>query len=222
MPRGTVVLVGVAVAAGVALLGGHWAGKSREALTATPVPRPFNRISDLVLAPGAEACQRQVALDPAAGRALLFAGLRLRAAPRLTVSVRGGGYRARTVIPGGYPAGALLVAPLPPPPRPLLASLCVRNTGARAATLQGSSEQRLSAAPATRVDGRPVGARMTLLIVEGRDRTIASRWGAILDHVAAFRPAWVSRATLALLALLVVAGVPLLVVGALWLSGRRG
>ena len=68
----------------------------------------------------------------------------------------------------------------------------------------------------TSVDGEPVLPKLTLLLTEGIDRSLADRPSEILDRIAAFKPPFVGSVSLAILALLVLVGVPAGVLYAIW------
>ncbi len=219
MRRAIVAAAGVAMAAALLAVGVPWATRDRMAVTGTPTPPPFAAVTPVRLEPGQRACQAQAALSPRT-RAVVTASGGLRGGgPPLRVEIEAPGYRATGRIAPGYGGGVTLSAEVPAPPASVLARICVVNAGDRPVPLQGSTEPRMHPRPQTTVDGRPVQAKMTLLLTEGRDRSLASRPGPILDRIAAFKPWWIGRGSLAVLGALVVLGVPLLVLRALWAGG---
>ncbi|HEU4656831.1 MAG TPA: hypothetical protein VFR97_04880 [Capillimicrobium sp.] len=189
-----------------------WLTDDRTATTATPTPPAFQTITPVVLRPGAQACQSLVAFEPATRTATVLSAEHVTDGPPLRITARAGDWRASGDVDGGYGGYAQLQAQLAPPPGDALGEVCVRNVGDRRVALQGSTEPRVQTRSATVVDGRPVEPRMTLVLGQGAHRSLADRPGQILDRVAAFKPPIVGRASLALLALVVVLGVPTAVV----------
>ncbi len=221
MPRWVALLAAVGLAAALALVTVPWATKSRTALTGTPTPPPFSVAAPLSLGPGSRVCQSEVALETITRAAVLVAWKAPPPGPPLRVTVKGPGYDAVSEVPGGYKGIGALTAPLPAPPRSLLATVCVENRGSTAVPLEATAEGRVTPRPVTLVDGHVAPQKVTLLLTQGPDRSLASRRGQVLDRVAAFKPWWIGRVSLVLLGLLVLGGVPLLVVAALLAAGRE-
>jgi hypothetical protein len=201
----------------VALLawGLPWWTKDRAAVTSTPTPPPFQAIAPVVLKPGSEACETLVAFEPGTRAATILSAKPTEDGPRLRVTATADGYRSVAEIPGGYAAQDSLQAALDAPPRAAIGELCVENVGRRRVTLQGTTEGRIQNRAGTVVDGRQVPEKLTLLLTEGRARSLADRPGEILDRVAAFKPPIVGRASLAIVGLLILLGVPAAVVYAI-------
>lgn len=189
-----------------------WWTSDRRATTATPTPPPYQTITPIVLKPGQQACESLVALETIMRTATLISAESQTDGPPLQLTARADGYTATGKVDGGYGGYAHLTAALDPPPEDAIGEVCVRNVGDRRALLQGTVEPRTWTRSQTTLDGEPSEARMTLLLGQGEDRSLADRPGQILDRIAAFKPPIVGSFSLGLLALLVLLGVPAAVV----------
>jgi hypothetical protein len=132
--------------------------------------------------------------------------------PRLRVTVRAAGWSASALSPAGKGPGSgadgLYDTPIPAPPRSLLATVCVRSAQARPAILAGSEEEAVRSRSPTLVAGRAIRPRMALELLSGPPRSPASHLREVLERAASFHPPVVGWVSLALLALVVGAGVP--------------
>ncbi|UGS38756.1 hypothetical protein [Capillimicrobium parvum] len=193
-----------------------WVTKERADVTSTPTPPAFSTVTPITLSPGSRACESSVAFSPQTRSLILLAAKQDGPTPPLRITARAPGYRAGVTIPGGYAGLSSLVAAVPPPQGSVLGEVCVENAGRRKVQLQATAEGRIQNRATTSVDGEPVQPKMTLLLTEGVNRSLADRPGEILDRIAAFKPPFVGSVSLALLALLVVVGVPAGVLYAIW------
>jgi hypothetical protein len=194
----------------VALLGWGipWLTKQRQDTTSTPTPPPFAAIAPIALKGGSVVCEDQVALSPQTGAAVVLSARFTGDGPPLRVVASAPGYEGDATVPAGYRADQALRVALPAPPRNAIGTVCIRNTGRRAIALQGTTEGRIQNRSTTSVDDKVITAKLSLVLTESRDRSLADRPGEVLDRVAAFKPPYVGRVSLALLALLVLLGVP--------------
>jgi hypothetical protein len=156
-----------------------------------------------------------VAFDPATRAATILTDKGTRNGPPLRVTATAPGYRSTAFVPGGYGGFASLQATLDAPPRSAIGEVCVENEGRRRVGLQGTEEGRIQNRSATTVDGRELRQKLTLLLGEGRARSLADRPGEVLDRMAAFKPPILGSAVLAVIGLLILAGVPAAVVYAI-------
>ena len=189
-----------------------WLTRDRPATTGTPTPPPFTAITPITLKPGEEACQSLVAFETDTRTATVLSAENVEDGPPLRIVARAEGWESAGDVAGGYGEFAGLQAQLDPPPDDVLGEVCVTNEGDERVRLQGTEEGRVQTRSETSVDGEPIVTRMALLLGQGADRSIADRPGQILERVAAFKPPLVGTWSLALLALLVLLGVPALVV----------
>jgi hypothetical protein len=208
-PRLLAVLSGVLVLVALLVWGVPWLTRERPDLTSTPTPPPFSAIAPITLPHGQQACENAVALSPDTRAITVLSGKHPGGGVPLDVVVTAPGYRGTGRIPGGYlGAGGLTVTISPPPPRNAIGTVCLRNAGRRDAQLQGTVEGRIQNRSSTAVAGKILPQKMTLLLTEGRQRSLGSRLGEVGDRIAAFKPPFVNNVTLALLALLVLVGAP--------------
>ncbi len=202
------VLSGVLILAALLAWGVPWLTKARTDTTATPTPPPFAAIAPVVLKPGAQACASNVALSTDTRVAVVLSAKFAGTGPPLRVTASARGYRGEGAIEGGYHGLESLPATIPAPPRDAIGTICVENRGRRAAQLQGTTEGRIQNRSETRVDGEVVPEKLTLLLTTGQSPALVDRIGQTFDRIAAFKPPIVGSFSLALLALLVVVGVP--------------
>lgn len=196
------------IAAGALIFFVGWALRSRPVITGTPVPPPYQRITAVHVGPGDRLCNASVALDPATRQAVFLVAPGRRKGPALHISVVAPGYRATARAPGGYTGPAAIPFALPAPDRSDFATVCLRTEGSAIVALQGTLEDRLPSRTRTTLNGHPIGPRVALVLNEGRARSLISRPGRLADHISAFAPGFVNHATLALLGLLVILGIP--------------
>lgn len=201
-------LCGALIVLALLVWGIPWLTKDRPDVTATPTPPAFNTVTPIRLAPGSRACERSVAFSAQTRALTVLADKQPGPTPPLRVTARAPGYRASAAIPGGYAGLAALTASVPAPPRSVLGEVCVENAGRRGVALQGTTEGRIQNRAVTSVDGRDTPVKMTLLLTEGVDRSLADRPGEILDRIAAYKPPFVGSVSLVILALIVLLGVP--------------
>jgi hypothetical protein len=214
MPRRLVLPALSALLIAVALLvwGLPWLTRDRPAMTSTPTPPAFGVVTPIVLAPGARACESLVAFAPETRTAVVLSAKQPGEGPRLRVSAEAPGYRGSGEIAAGYHGEQVLTASLPAPPRNAIGTVCVTNEGRRTVSLQGTTEGRVQNRSETTVDGEPHEAKMSLLLTEGAERSLADRPGEIAGRIAAFKPPIVGSVSLAVVALLILLGVPAAVV----------
>jgi hypothetical protein len=196
-----VLLVG---AFGVAKLLFH----DRVAVTAVATPPPKITAEPLTLDPGQRACQREVPVEPSTRVVRVYSASPDPDVPRLRVTLRAPGWNASAVSPPGSGRDGVYDTPIAPPPRSVLATVCLESAEDRPAILAASLEDRIRARTPTLVDGQPVEPHLGLLLLEGPARSTISRLRTVLDRAAFFQPPLVGWASVALLLLLVVVVVP--------------
>lgn len=184
----------------------------RPVPTATPsLAGIFNRVV-VPVRPGERLCVTPVSYDRESARVRLLAKPALRDATTFAVTTSGPGYRsASTLAVPASPVDQMVTAPLKPPGRPLLGSLCLRNAGSVPVGFVGTSEGRSLAPAVTTVDGRPkVDQDIAVTLLEARDRTLLQHSAAIIRHASAFTggavPAWLGWLLLVLVVAAVVVG----------------
>jgi hypothetical protein len=206
-----VLMLIVAVAWGIPFL-----NKARPDRTSTPTPPPFSTIAPIVLKPGQQACESLVALSPDTRTVTVLSAQFDGTGPRLQVEATAPGYRGTGEIAAGYGGLTSLPASIPAPPRNAIGQVCVRNTGTKATQLQGTTEGRIQNRNVTSVDGEQIPEKLSLLLSEATDRSIADRPGQILDRISAFKPPIVDSVSLSIFLVLLLIGAPLGVLYAIW------
>jgi len=209
-------LAAVLIVGALLVWGIPWLTKPRPDMTSTPTPPPFATITPVLLEPGARACEDEVALSTDTRTVIVLSARFEGTGPPLRVEATAPGYRGRGEVAAGYHGLEGLPATIPAPPRDAIGTVCVENAGRRPALLQGTIEGRIQNRSATSIDDTVIPQKLSLLLSTGQDRSIADRIGQTLDRIAAFKPPVLAPAVLAILALLVLVGVPAGVVYAVW------
>lgn len=218
MPRRTsprrvaiVCFVAVFLVAGYGLA--RLAMRDRPDVTAVATPPPIHDAVAIELVRGQEACQADVALDPSSRVVRYYSASPTPEVPRLRVTARGDGWSTtalspeRTDRPGGG-ADGVYDTRIEPPPRSLLATVCVSTAEKRPAILAASAEERIRSRAPTRIDGRDSDARLGLVVLAGGPRSPLSHARAVLERSAAFDPPPVGWLSLGLLLAIVGVAVP--------------
>ena len=192
------------------------------AISSTPI-RSDRVAHDVTLARGERACLDQVALDRDSAVARLLVRRVPQAGGALRLEVAAPGYRAsgRVAVPPQLATadGSHLDVPLsPPPPRSTVRTLCVQSVGAARLTLVGTDQARALTRSRASLDGTPLPQAFSLTLVQAQRRSALARTPELIDRAAALSPfgPWLFWVLLPLLLL----GVPLLVVAALYLALR--
>ena len=175
--------------------------REREAVSGVPVPPPFFVQEQVNLEPRSEACLSEVAVDTDAEFA---------EGARLAVAFEGQGYRETATVPAGYRPPTVVLAPLDPPDRSVIGTLCIRNTGERRVALLGTSDARtVVARPTTQVDGEEVVPDVSVRFLSADSGSVLERLGEMMTRLASFNPGlFGAPALLWLLLVLVVVGIP--------------
>jgi hypothetical protein len=194
-----------------------WLTEQRQITSSVPVPPPLFTISPVRIEPGRQACTDQVALDRRSGVAAIRIAPPASGIPRLDFTARAGTWRARSVFRGGLgPHGDMLEASFSAPPGPRVATVCVRNAGARTAALVGTEEPRTATDSTTTID-RVTQPDLSMTIYEPGTKSLLAGAPQVLDRAALYKAGFLRGWMLVPLVLLVVVGVPL---GVLWALGR--
>ena len=213
-PRGVaaITMAAILLVGGLALA--RLALRDRAAVEYVATPPPIMEGSPIELDRDEEACQDDVVLTPRSRVVRIWSGSPTPDVPRLRVSARADGWSTRalsperTDLPGGG-ADGIYDTRIEPPPRELLATVCVASADPRqAAILAASEEPRIRSRTATRVDGREADARMGLAVLSGGPRSPLSHAREVLERAAAFDPAPIGWLSLGLLLVVVVIAVP--------------
>jgi hypothetical protein len=193
-----------------------WLTKSRADTTSVPTPPPFSAVTPIDLKGGSTVCENNVAFSPDARAATILTYKFAGAGPPLHVVASFPGYEGDATIAGGYGGEQPLRAEIPAPPRNAIGTLCITNTGKRPMTLQGTSEGRIQNRSVTSVDNKVIVPKLSLILTEQVNRSLADRPGEILARISAFKPWWIGSGSLVVLFALVLVGVPAGVLWAIW------
>jgi hypothetical protein len=184
--------------------------RERGYLAGVPVPPPFLAQEHVGVKPSSEACLSDVAFDTDAELVdfTVLAGRRPR--PPIGIVARARGYRAAATVPGDYEPPTTLRAPIDPPERSVIGTLCIRNRGKRRVDLLGTADTRTGIArPVTHIDGVEVVPDITVALLSTDEGSALSRLGRLVDRVAAFKPGlFGAPAFLWIVVVLVAFGVP--------------
>ena len=187
----------------------------------TPVPFGTRAAADIELRPGAQVCQPNVAIDPAAATATIAVRPRGSApTPALELTLSGASYRERARVAGGSTTAAVLAVPIDAPRQALIGTACVRNAGSRPVVLSGSGDPRVLTRLRASVDGTKMAAAFILTFEEDGSGSALGQLPELIDRAATLSAVgpWLYW----LLLVLIVLGVPLAVAGALLLALRTG
>jgi hypothetical protein len=201
-----VILPAAVLCALAAVLLLRFLGADRDLVAATPSPRPMFTVTYVRIPASGQLCLSDVTIPASARQLRLQVRTFGRPGPALAVELRAPGYEQRHELPADYPDGAVLVLPIEPPPEDALGSVCL--TAERAVALVGTTEERTQSRPAGALDGNPIAADTYLVFYAGRSASALSQTGAIVERMAAFRPAGVGQWLLWPLLALVVVGIP--------------
>jgi hypothetical protein len=206
LPRRAALAFGVAALAGIAIVLWRASGDERSvAFLFGAIPR----VPAAVLPPHAEVCQTPIELQADVDAVSFPVKTKGHPGVPLTVTVRDLADRTlvRSRIAPGYPDSWTVTAPLPRLHPGQAISLCIRNDGTRTAYPLGEDAVVDSG---TVQAGRTSTIDVALTFLRDRPRSALSEVPAMFRRAALFRFGWVGAWTFWVLAVAVLAGVPLL------------
>jgi hypothetical protein len=163
--------------------------RERENVAGVPVPPPLIAQTPVQMVPGSEACLSEVAFDPEAELVELSALTAPRPRPPLQIVAEAPGYRETATAPGGYEPLTALYAPIDPPKRSVVGTLCIRNRGKRRIDLLGTTDPRTAVGrPVTSIDGEDIAGDITVRLLSTHPGSVLERLGQLVDRIAAFKP----------------------------------
>ena len=213
MRRAPIIAAVIAIAGGLAVAAPGYLTHKRDYVAVTPQAPTIGPFTPLGLPGHGRACMNLVALDRRSEQARLQATTPGRRAMPLELTLSGPGYWAQGRTPARYADGQTLMVAIRPPPRSLIATACVRNLGGQQVNLAGVNDRSHSRSSVL-VDGTPTPVGFVLTFYERRPASILSRLPVSFKRMDVLRPGVVVPATLWLLAVLFVFGVPALAVWA--------
>jgi hypothetical protein len=214
MARPRVIAVAVyvlALAAFAAFVVVPFLDKKRDIPAEVPSPAPLNSTGLVLLQPGSVLCMKQAAMSAESRQVRFKVGTYARPGPPLGVSVKGPGYASQTRIAAGFADNSTLAANVGAPGRSRLVTVCVRNLGRVKIALYASPEDRTHSRVSTYVDGKYQNPTPTLIFAERRPVSFDDRAGVTAGRIAVFRGFLGHSWVVWLLALAMLAGVPVLV-----------
>lgn len=199
------LLLALAVYALVAAaLFGPWAGRDREVVAATPSHPPLYQRVPVALEPSRPLCVRPVTL-PGGTERVRFGTLDEQPA-EIRVVARGDGYEHAAVLTA---AGALIDAAIARVPRDVEGEVCFENLGPEPIALLGHADARILSRADPWVDGvREENVDVSVQLLRSRPAGFTSRFGELARHADALGPGFVAPWMIALLAPLVLLGIP--------------
>jgi hypothetical protein len=216
MRRAAVIVAVVVIVAGLAVTAPDYLTRRRDYVAVTPQAPPLVPPASISVPGHNAACMNLVALDRHSEQARFAARTRGPRAMPLELTLTGPGYRAQARIPARYADGQTLRVAVRPPRRSLVAIACVRNLGRDLVSLAAVIDRSRSRS-SVNVNGVPTPAGFVLTFYERRPTSILSRLGTSLHRMTVLRPGVVGPATLWLLLVLFVVGVP---AAAVWAFAR--
>jgi hypothetical protein len=203
----------VVLVAGAAVFAVPWWTHDRAIPASVPAPNALFAVAYVGVSPGQEACFDDAAIESHSDVALVRVATGRRPGPPLRARLSGGGWSQTVDIAGGYADGATVRIPLTPPRGAVLARVCLADRGSAPVQFFASADRTVSRAPAE-VGGKSTGKSIWFALYERRPESLLSRLGVTAGRVEAFRPGFLGRWLLYLLAAAVMLGMPLAVVAA--------
>jgi hypothetical protein len=198
-----------------------WATEDRGVIASTPVPPPLFSITPANLKGGSQACLDQVTFDPNTQVGEIGANSGGKPGPELSIRATAPSYLAMSRIPAGWTDNEGMRFDLEPPRRPVIGELCIRNTGKRTISLNGTNEFRTMGRPRLFIDGQPQDMDTQLKFYARKPRSYASRAGEIFGHATTFAPDFLPKGVLMAIGLLGLIGIPAGIFGALAIAARE-
>jgi hypothetical protein len=213
-------LYAIALALFAALVLVPFLTEKRDIPAEEPSPPPLTSTDRVIVPGGGRLCMTDLAISKESRRLSFKVGTYSRPGPALAVKVKASGYSSAAEVPAGFADNSVLDVPIAAPPSGRLATVCIRNRGARKIAFYAASDQAHSRVKPF-VDDKFQTATPTLSFAEAHKVSIAQRAGVIAGRIAVFRgfldQAWIVW----LLAVAMLVGVPLLVAAGLAASERQ-
>ncbi|HXB16059.1 MAG TPA: hypothetical protein VNV44_09995 [Solirubrobacteraceae bacterium] len=196
--------------------------EQRRPVTGVPTPPALFALDELAVGRGSSACMSPITIEPGTG----YAQFDLRPSkvgqtgPPVEVVLSAPGFKAVAHVPGGYPGGSVAL-PVASPSRTVNGTVCFINRGHTTVLLDGTNEPRTVAArTATTIGGRPVVGDVALTFLAAKTSSPLDELGRVFGHASNLTDRLIPVWLIWVIALLCAIGVPLGVLGALYLSLR--
>jgi hypothetical protein len=135
-------------------------------------------------------------------------------APEMRVRITGPAYDFTATIPPGLLDTQTAQAAMPAPPADLPVRVCIRNQGPQSVGLFASSDQRSRSRSIAFVGGKSTEKSIWFGFYEPQARAITERIPDTIARMTVFRPHWAGQWLLWAIAILFLAGAPIVVVWA--------
>jgi hypothetical protein len=216
MRRAAIVVAVAVLVAGLAVVVPGWLLDDRDYLAVTPQPPAVESPTHIGLLAEGRLCMDKVALDEHSEEARIRP-TPVGAAVPIEITIRGeSGYYARGRAPADYRAGDVVALPVQPPPRSVIATLCLHNGGAKDVLLPAVVDRRRSRSTVLQ-NGVAVQPGFVIQFAEREPVSILERFPDSVRRMSVLRPDVVSHVTLWVLVVLFVVGIPIV---ALWAFAR--
>jgi hypothetical protein len=216
MRRAAVIGAVVVLVLGALLVVRPFVAAPRDQPAEIVSPAALARTDTVELAVGHPVCFASAVIEQHSQVARFKIGSATNTTPPIDMTIKGAGYDFTAKVPAGTVQEQLVSVPVTPPPTDVIVEVCFSNRGTQPVSLFASSDRTRSRSLAT-VDGEVVGGRPGKSVwfgfYEATPRTIVERLPTTLERMTVFRPHYVTRGVLWVLAVLLLVGVP---VGIVW------
>jgi hypothetical protein len=216
MRRASVFVAAAVLLVGLGVLAPRFLTRDRDYLSVTPQPPAVEAPAFLNLPADGRACMNLVALDHRSEEARIRPAIESRPVP-FDITITGeDGYQAHGRAEADYEAGDVVALSVKPPPRSLIATVCLHNDGERAVALAAVVDRRRSRSNVL-VDGVPSQPGFVIQFAERQPVSLLERMPNSIGRMTVLRPGIVGEGALWVLVGLFVVGVPL---ATLWAFAR--
>jgi len=187
--------------------------EQRPTPASIPSPASVTKIDTVPLQRGHPVCFGDVVAEAHAERFSFRVSTPFGPTPELRVRLRGGGYDYTATIPPGLLDGQAAEAAIPAPLVDVPVEVCISSRGEPLIGLYAAVDRARSRSKAI-IDGENTDKSVWFQFMEPRWHAITERLALTIDRMTVFRPGYVGRVLLWILAVLFVVGAPIAVVWA--------
>lgn len=213
MRRAAIAGAAVVLVLGFVFVVRPFVAEQRPIPASIPSPASVDAVDIVPLEPKRPVCFDDAVAEAHAERFTFRVATPAGTSPEISVTIVGPDYRYTAVIPPGLQDGQIADAPMPAPLRDLPVRVCFRNRGDVPIGLFAANDRTRSRSTA-RVAGEETHKSVWFSFGEPRWHALTERLALTIDRMTVFRPGYVGRALLWILAALFVFGAPIAVVWA--------
>lgn len=213
MRRAAIIGAVVALVLGAVFVVRPFVSQQRPTPAGIPSPASVSSTDSVPLERGHPVCFDDAVAERHAERFSFRVATPLGPAPELSVSIRGPGYDFTAPIAPGLQDGQTAEAAIPAPLVDVPVKVCIRNRGDVPIGLFAANDRARSRSTAV-IEGEDTGKSVWFAFEEPRWHAITERLPVTLDRMTVFRPDYVGRGLLWILAVLFVVGAPIAIVWA--------